>query len=127
MVRKEADTPTGGCHAEAHLSRFADGSRLGAHPGFESATEYRVRFDTNCNAAVVGFFQYKNCGGPDRWKYLVDGVTRRMSRRDAVREACRSGAMKATEMRGYCAVRSHLVRGHLGAGQQGSALENGFR
>lgn len=71
MVRNEADTPTGGCHAEAHLSRFADGSRLGAHPGFESATEYRVRFDTNCNAAAVGFFQYKNCGGPDRWKYLV--------------------------------------------------------
>lgn len=71
MVRKEADTPTGGCHAEAHLSRLADGSRLGAHPGFESATEYRVRFDTNCNAAAVGFFQYKNCGGPERWKYLL--------------------------------------------------------
>jgi hypothetical protein len=70
MLRAEPDVP-GGCHAETHLARLPDGSRLGAHPGFASTTVYRVYFDPDCNAASVGFFQYKNNEGPERWKYLV--------------------------------------------------------
>lgn len=71
MIRREPDTPTGGCHAEAHLSRYSAGAPLGRHPGFSSTTVYHVRFDSACDAASVGFFQYKNCEGPERWKYLV--------------------------------------------------------
>ena len=71
MLRREPDTPSGGCHAEAHLSRFPDSTLLGQFPGFAGTTVYQVRFDRNCEAASVGFFQYKNCAGPDQWKYLV--------------------------------------------------------
>ena len=71
MIPTEPDTPKGGCHAEAHLARFPDGSFLGRHPGFSGTTVYRVRFDQNCERASVGFFQYKNCGGPEQWNYLV--------------------------------------------------------
>lgn len=70
MLRAEPDVPNG-CHAEAHLHRFPDGSLLGAHPGFASTTTYQIYFDKDCDAASVGFFQYKNSEGPDRWKYLV--------------------------------------------------------
>lgn len=71
MLRAEPDTPNHGCHAEAHLASFPDGSPLGRYPGFEATTIYQVRFDKNCEAASVGFFQYKNHAGPDRWKHLV--------------------------------------------------------
>jgi hypothetical protein len=71
MLRNEPDTPNKGCHAEAHLARFSDGSPLGRHPGFQATTIYHVRFDKNCDAASVGFFQYKNHAGPDQWNYLV--------------------------------------------------------
>ncbi len=71
MIRTEPDTPNGGCHAEVHLRRFPDGSLLGAHPGFSGTTVYHVRFDENCDRASVGFFQYKNHAGPDKWKHLV--------------------------------------------------------
>lgn len=53
------------------MHRFPDKSILGTFPCFDATTTYRVMFDTNCNAATVGFFQYKNCDGPERWRYLV--------------------------------------------------------
>ena len=71
MLRDEPDVPTGGCHAEAHLNRFPTGEPLGKYPGFEATTRYQVKFDQACNAATVGFFQIKNCGGPQRWDYLI--------------------------------------------------------
>jgi hypothetical protein len=71
MLRKEPDTPNHGCHAEVHLARFTDGSSLGRNPGFQATTVYQVYFDKNCDAASVGFFQYKNHAGPAHWKYLV--------------------------------------------------------
>lgn len=71
MIPGEPDTPKGGCHAEVHLERFPDGSFLGRHPGFNGTTVYHVRFDRNCERASVGFYQYKNSGGPKRWDYLV--------------------------------------------------------
>lgn len=71
MIPTQPDTPTGGCHAEVHLARYPDGSLLGQHPGFSSTTVYHVRFDKICDRASVGFFQYKNCAGPEQWKYLV--------------------------------------------------------
>lgn len=71
MLPTEPDTPNGGCHAEVHLEHFPNGSFLGRNPGFSATTVYRVRFDPHCEQASVGFFQYKNCGGPDRWKYLL--------------------------------------------------------
>lgn len=71
MIPTEPDTPSGGCHAEAHLARLPDGTSFGRYPGFSCTTVYRVRFDQNCERASVGFFQYKNSEGPDQWKYLV--------------------------------------------------------
>jgi hypothetical protein len=71
MVRTEPDTPNQGCHAEVHLARFPDGTHLGLDSGFRSTTTYQIRFDRNCDAASVGFFQYKNHDGPEQWKYLV--------------------------------------------------------
>jgi hypothetical protein len=71
MLRAEPDTPTGGCHAEVHLNRFPTGEPIGKHPGFLATTSYRVKFDANCNAAAVAFFQYKNWRGPKQWHHLV--------------------------------------------------------
>lgn len=71
MLRAEPDTPNKGCHAEVHLARFTDGTRLGLHTGFEATTVYQVHFDKNCDAASVGFFQYKNHAGPGLWNHLV--------------------------------------------------------
>ena len=50
MIRAEPDTPTGGCHAEAHLAHFPDGNLFGPFPGFRRTVTYRVKFDTNCDA-----------------------------------------------------------------------------
>lgn len=71
MLRAEPDTPNHGCHAEVHLAAFPDGGPLARHPEFDATTIYQVRFDRNCDTASVGFFQYKNHEGPDRWKHLV--------------------------------------------------------
>jgi len=71
MLRDEPDVPNGGCHAEAHLSRFPTGEPVGTHPGFRGTTTYQVRFDAACDAASVGFFQYKNFKGPRQWNHLV--------------------------------------------------------
>lgn len=71
MLRDEPDTPQKGCHAEAHLKRFPTGQVIGEYPGFEGETSYRVMFDDACDAASVGFFQYKNFEGPRQWDYLV--------------------------------------------------------
>jgi hypothetical protein len=71
MLRAEPDTPNQGCHAEAHLATFLGGEPLAGHPGFDATTIYHVWFDKNCDAASVGFFQYKNHEGPDHWKHLV--------------------------------------------------------
>ena len=71
MVRSEPDTPTGGCHAEAHLARFPEGKLFGPFPGFRRSVTYRVKFDTNCDAADVAFFQIKNNEGQRQWDYLV--------------------------------------------------------
>ena len=70
MNRSEPDVP-GGCHAEAHLSRLADGQPFGDHPGFTRVTSHWARFDPRCDEAAVGFWQLKNHGGPDRWRHLV--------------------------------------------------------
>lgn len=71
MLRDEPDTPQKGCHAEAHFNRFPSGKVIGEHPGFEGMTSYQVKFDEACDAASVGFFQYKNYEGPRKWNYLV--------------------------------------------------------
>ena len=71
MVRNEPDTPTGGCHAEAHLAKFPDGKLFGPFPGFRRIVSYQVKFDTNCDAADVAFFQIKNNEGQKQWNYLV--------------------------------------------------------
>lgn len=71
MLRDAPDTPSGGCHAEAHLNRFPSGEPIGKQPGFEASTTYWVRFDPACNAASVAFFQYKNFKGPKQWDHLV--------------------------------------------------------
>jgi hypothetical protein len=71
MVRAEPDTPTGGCHAEAHLAKFPDGNLFGPFPGFRRTVTYRVKFDTNCDAADVAFFQLKNYAGQGQWNHLI--------------------------------------------------------
>lgn len=71
MIRSEPDTPKGGCHAEVHLAKFPDGKLFGPFPGFRRIVSYRVKFDTNCDAADVAFFQVKNNEGRAQWDYLV--------------------------------------------------------
>lgn len=71
MLRDEPDTPQMGCHAEAHLNRFPSGKMVGEYPRFEGETSYQVKFDEACDAASVGFFQYKNFEGPKQWNYLI--------------------------------------------------------
>ena len=71
MIRAEPDTPTGGCHAEAHLAHFPDGNLFGPFPGFRRTVTYRVKFDTNCDAADVAFFQLKNNVGHGQWNHLI--------------------------------------------------------
>ncbi len=71
MNRHETDTSHGGCHAEVHLSRFADGTPLGFSPQFTVFTSHWVKFDTNCAALDVGFWQLKNHEGPQQWRYLA--------------------------------------------------------
>jgi hypothetical protein len=71
MTRSEPDTPTGGCHAEAHLAKFSNGELFGPFPGFRRIMTYSVKFDPGCDGADIAFFQLKNNEGRNRWDYLV--------------------------------------------------------
>ena len=71
MIRTTPDTPTGGCHAEAHLAQLSDGSSFGSYPGFKRIVTYEVKFDDHCDAADIAFFQIKNHEGQQKWFYLI--------------------------------------------------------